>query len=224
MKPYEELGRSTTVDGTRLTLMQRGDDYFVEIDGEVLMSNLAPGSERALSELGCQHLLTAPAPRVLIGGLGMGFTLGAALDILPPTATVVVAEVFHAIVDWNRKFCFEGVEDRLDDPRVEVAMGDIVRLLRNTEARFDAVLLDVDNGPAAFSLESNHRLYDRAGLASIRRAMRPGGMLAVWSCEPARAFLTALSRAGFAAEAHNVRSRGRKGERHTIFCGRLPAA
>jgi spermidine synthase len=158
---------------------------------------------------------------VLIGGLGLGFTLGAALDLLPRAASVVVVEFFETIVDWNRKFGFESASDRLADPRVAVVVADVFDHLREVRQPFDAILLDVDNGPDAWCLASNQRLYDRPGLMRIRQALKPDGLLAVWSAQRSPRFESRLVEAGFAAESETVRSRGHRGERHTIFLGRV---
>ena len=145
--------------------------------------------------------------------------MGAALDRLPRGASVVVVEYFEAIVDWNRKFGFESATDRLADSRVRVEVADVVDYLRGVKQPFDAILLDVDNGPDAWCLASNERLYDHAGLGRIRRALQPGGLLAVWSAGASSVFEKRLAEAGFAARCETVRSRERKGERHTIFLG-----
>jgi spermidine synthase len=159
---------------------------------------------------------------VLIGGLGLGFTLGAALDVLPRGASVVVAEFFEAIVDWNRKFSFESANDRLADPRVVVEVTDVVDYLRDVKRPFDAILLDVDNGPDAWCLGSNRRLYDRPGLLRIQRALRPGGLLAIWAAGVSSGFEKRLAAVGFAARVEAARSRERRGEHHTIYLGRMP--
>ena len=205
----------------RMTLTMHGDDYFIDVDGQGLMSTRAPGSERALAEIAGRELAGADAPRVLIGGLGLGFTLGAALAVFPAGAAVTVVEYFETIVDWNRKFGFESATDRLADPRVTVEIADVVDFLRRVERPFDAILLDVDNGPDAWCLASNDRLYDRAGLLRIRKALTPGGLLAVWSAGASSAFEDRMRAAGFDARSETVRSRGTKGERHTIFTGRM---
>ncbi len=224
MKPCVELARMTTPDGSLLTLRQHLDNYYIEVDGETLMSTCAPGTERALAEVALRGLAGRKAPRVLIGGLGLGFTLGAALDALPRDASVVVAEIFAPIIDWNRKYSFDTVGSRLADPRVIVRQGDIVGILRKASLTHDAILLDVDNGPDAFTLDSNYRLYNAVGLAVLREALRPGGVLAIWSAEPSPVFARRMGRAGFMTETTTVRSRGRKGTTNVIFLGRKPAA
>ena len=219
MKRRELLASTITPDGMRMTLSLHAGDYYIDVDGRALMSTRAPGSEKALADLATQELTDNNHPRVLIGGLGLGFTLGAALDVLPLGASVVVVEFFETIVDWNRKFGFESATDRLADPRVVVEVTDVVDYLREVKQPFDAIVLDVDNGPDAWRLASNERLYDRLGLIRIRRALKPGGLLAVWSATGSSVFENRLAEVGFAARSETVRSRGRRGERHTIFLG-----
>ena len=220
MKRRELLASTTTPDGMRMTLLLHAGDYYIEVDGQGLMSTRAPASEKALADLAAQELTDNSHPLVLIGGLGLGVTLGAALDVLPRGASVVVVEFFETIVDWNRKFGFASTTDRLADPRVVVEVTDVVDYLRRVQQPFDAILLDVDNGPDAMCMASNEQLYDRPGLIRIRRALRPGGVLAVWSAGGSSVFENRLAEVGFAARSEPVRSRGRRGERHTIFLGR----
>lgn len=203
-----------------MTLSLHDGDFDIEVDGQVLMSTRAPGSEKALGDLVARELAGNRHPRVLIGGLGLGFTLGAALDVLPRGASVVVAEFFESIVDWNRKFGFQSATDRLADPRVVVEVTDVFDYLQDVKRSFDAILLDVDNGPDAWCLASNDRLYDRPGLMRIQRALKPGGLLAIWSAEGSSIFENRLAEVGFAARSESVRSREHRGERHTIFLGR----
>ncbi len=222
MKRRELLASTITPDGMKMTLLLHAGDYYIEVDGEVLMSTRAPGSEKALADIAARELAGNSHPRVLIGGLGLGFTLGAALDVLPQGATVVVVEFFETIVDWNRKFGFESATDRLADPRVVVEVTDVVDYLGNVKQPLDAILLDVDNGPDALCLASNNRLYDRPGLIQIQQALKPGGLLAVWSASVSSAFEKRLTEVGFATRSEIVRSRGRGGEHHTIFLGLAP--
>jgi len=221
VKRRELLASTITPDGMRMTLLLHAGDYYIEIDGQPLMSSRAPGSEKALAELAARALTGNSHPRVLIGGLGLGFTLGAALDVLPGGASVVVVEFFETIVDWNHKFGFHSATDRLADPRVIVEVTDVVEYLRDVKRPFDAILLDVDNGPDAWCLASNERLYDRPGLIRIQQALKPGGLLAIWSAEGSSAFEKRLAGVGFAVRSETVRSRGHKGERHTIFLARV---
>jgi len=220
MKRRELLASTITPDGMRMTLSLHAGDYYIEVDGQALMSTRAPGSEKAMADLAARELAGNSHPRLLIGGLGLGFTLAAALDALPRGASVVVVEVFETIVDWNRKFGFHSETDRLADPRVAVEVADVVKYIRNVKRPFDAILLDVDNGPDAWCLASNEQLYDRPGLMRIKRALKPGGLLAVWSAGASPIFERRLAEVGFTARSETVRSRGRKGARHTIFLGR----
>ena len=223
MKRSELLASTITPDGMRMTLSLHAGDYYIEVDGQALMSTRAPGSEKAMAELAARELAGNSHPRVLIGGLGLGFTLGAALDVLPCGASVVVVEFFETIVDWYRKFGFQSETDRLADPRVVVEVADVVDYLRDVKRPFDTILLDVDNGPDAWCLASNVRLYDRPGLMRLQRALKPGGLLAVWSAGGSSVFEKRLAAVGFAARSETVRSRGRRGERRTIFLGRAPS-
>ncbi len=217
MRPFETLAAVSTPEGGRLTLHHRDGDYYINLDGEELMATRAPRSEAALAELGCGHLTAAAGARVLIGGLGLGYTLRAALDVLPRRAQVVVAEIFPDVVTWNRTHLVDLHGRALEDPRVRIYDGDVRSALADPRGRFDAILLDVDNGPAAWCLESNGSLYDRAGLARIRQTLAPGGVLGVWSADRDLAFLKLLHKSGFDARAETVRSRGSRGSKHTIF-------
>ncbi|MDH3628455.1 MAG: MnmC family methyltransferase [Acidobacteriota bacterium] len=219
MKRPELLAETTTPDGMRMTLSLHTGNYYIDVDGQGLMSTRAPGSERAMAEMAAEELKGCDRPRVLIGGLGLGFTLAAALDTFPAASTIVVVEYFETIVDWNRKFGFQSSTDLLADSRVMVAVTDVVDYLREVQQPFDAILLDVDNGPDAWTLASNDRLYNRPGLQQIQRALTPGGVLAVWSAEASPVFESRLAAVGFDARSEPARSNGKKGERHTIFLG-----
>lgn len=221
MRPFETLERVTIPDGGELTLHRRDRDFFINLDGEELMSSRAPRSESALAELGCGHLASSERPRVLIGGLGLGFTLRAALEVLPRKAAVTVAEIFPSVVDWHRRHLAALSGRALGDRRVRVEAEDVWTLLGDREPlTYDAILLDVDNGPAVWCLRGNGRLYQRQGLLRLQRALRPAGVLAVWSANADARFLDRLRRAGFATSAETVRSMGAKGRRHTIFVAR----
>lgn len=221
MKPSELLASTITPEGRLMTLSLQDGVYYIEVGGHTLMSTRSPGTERALADLAVRELASS-SPRVLIGGLGLGFTLGAALDLLPRSATVVVAELFESIVDWNRRFRFESATDRLADPRVVVEVIDLVEYLRQIDDPFDAILLDVDNGPDALSLASNKRLYDRLGLIRLKEVLNPGGILAIWSAAESSAFEKLLTEVGYEARSEPVRSRGSRGQHNTIFLGRVP--
>jgi spermidine synthase len=216
----ELLGRARTPDGSDLTLSRRGNEYFIQADGKDLMSSRMHGSEEALATLACQRARAQAEPCVLIGGLGMGFTARAALDILPRGATVVQSELVPEVVEWNRGPLASLAGRPLEDPRVRVELGDVAVLLRTSQRRFDAIMLDVDNGPRAFTQSGNDALYGNDGLAAARAALKPGGVYAVWSAWDDRKFEHRLRFAGFTVETHRVRGRLKKGgPRHTIFLG-----
>ena len=220
MKPWELLGRTATPEGDTLTLMQRSGEIVILANGRSLMSSRMHGSEEALAAFGCRRARLLSSPAVLVGGLGMGFTLRATLDLLPPTSTVVVSELLDAIVEWNRDTLGPLAGHPLDDPRVDVEVGDVRRTLRRSPGRFDAILLDVDNGPAAFTAPGNAELYSDAGLGAIRAALAPGGVVAVWSAREDRKFEQRLRYGGFTVHVERVRARLKKGgPRHTIFLG-----
>ena len=218
MKPWELLGETRTPDGRLMALTRRGGEYVIHADGKSLMSSRMHGSEEALAAFACRHLEARTEPCVLIGGLGMGFTLRATLDLLPPDASVVVAELVPAVVEWNRGPLGPLAGHPLADPRVRLEVCDVAVTLCSSRDAFDAVLLDVDNGPRAFSARDNSGLYDDRGLAAARRALKADGTLAVWSAWDDRKFEQRLRYGGFEVEVERVRGRLRKGgPRHTIF-------
>ncbi len=223
MKPVETIAESRTQDGRPLVLYHRDGVFQIRVDGMELMSSRAHGSEAALAELTRDALAGVAAPRVLIGGLGMGFTLRAALDCFPPRATLTVAEVFEEVVAWNRGPLAHLAGRPLDDRRVRLRQADVARVL--DEGPFDAVLLDVDNGPQAFTLEANARLYQARGIARLRRSLRDRGVLSLWSAGDEPAFERALGRGGFRVRRVRVPARGRGGgPRHTIYLARKAEA
>lgn len=205
-------------DGALMALTRRDREYIILADGKPLMSSRMHGSEEALATLACKRASTLDDPCVLVGGLGMGFTLRAALNVLPPAATVIVAELVPAVVEWNRGPLAPLAEHPLEDRRVEVFEGDVLDALRRNRARLDAVILDVDNGPAAFTAESNVDLYTNEGIATARAALKDKGTLAVWSAWDDRKFEQRLRYSGFTVEVTRVRARLKKGgPRHTLF-------
>jgi spermidine synthase len=223
VNPLELLGQTTTPDGTDMKLTRRTSEYIILANGKSLMSSRMHGSEEAMAALACRRLRTMERPCVLVGGLGMGFTLRATLDLLQPDARVVVAELVSAVVEWNRGPLGPLAGHPLKDKRVQIDVGDVAVTLSSCPDRFDAVLLDVDNGPAAFTASDNAGLYDDRGLAAIRAALKPGGVLAVWSARADRKFEQRLRYGGFAVEVERVRGRLKKGgPRHTIFLGHKP--
>ena len=225
MKPWELLGRTATPEGDELTLMRRSRELVIFANGKPLMSSRMHGSEEALATLACAQARGLDAPAVLVGGLGMGFTLRATLDALPASAIVTVAELLPAVVDWNRGVLGPLAGEPLRDRRVSVAIGDVSDTLRSHLHAFDVVLLDVDNGPAAFTSPANGALYSDSGLALIRRALKPGGVVAVWSAWEDRRFEQRLRYGQFKVKVERVRARlKRGGPRHTIFLGYTAAA
>ena len=228
MKPFELLGETLAPDGSVLKLVRRGDEYLILTDGAVLMSSRMHGSEEALAGLACAGMRKRRQTRVLIGGLGMGFTLRAALDLVPADATVVVSELVPAVVEWNRGVLGPLAGDPLKDKRVRVETEDVAETLRSAgrsgSGQFDAVMLDVDNGPDAFTAANNARLYDERGVAVVSAALKVGGVLAVWAVREDRKFVERLRTGGFAVEMRRVRGRLEKGgARHILFLGRKSA-
>jgi spermidine synthase len=220
VKPWELLGETRTPDGSLLALTRRDREYVILADGKSLMSSLMHGSEEALATLACQRARMEAQPCVLVGGLGMGFTLRATLDALPPDAMIIVAELVPAVVEWNRGPLGPLAEHPLRDRRVRVEVRDIADTLRSSPGRFDAVVLDVDNGPVAFTESGNAGLYDDRGLARVRAALKRDGVLAVWSAWDDRKFEQRLRYGGFVVEVTRVRGRLKKGgPHHTIFLG-----
>jgi len=226
MNRWDLLGKTTTPSGDEMALMHRPGEHLILAGGKPLMSSRMHGSEEALADVACRRARTLEAPVVVVGGLGMGFTLRATLDVLPPGAQVIVAELVAGVVEWNRGPLGPLADHPLKDHRVQVEVGPVEHLLQSSKARFDAVLLDVDNGPSAFTTLGNEWLYGDAGLAAIRRALRPEGTLAVWSAHEDRRFEQRLKYAGFTVSVQRVRARLKQGgPRHVIFVGELgPAA
>jgi spermidine synthase len=221
MKPFELLGQQRSRDGTILKLVRRGDEYLILANGQNLMSSRMHGSEEALATFACRTAATMKQPTVLIGGLGMGFTLRAALDLLSPDAKVVVAELIPAIVEWNRGPLGPLAGYPLSDSRVQVETDDVAIILSASTSQFDAVLLDVDNGPAAFTDIHNAGLYDESGIAAVFSALKLHGVLAVWSAREDKKFTQRLRDGRFTVEVQPVRGRLKQGgPRHIIYLGK----
>lgn len=220
MIPRTLLGSATIPDTKiELKLYQSGDLFSIKIPGRGdLMNSRVHGSERALAELACARLRGNDRPRILIGGLGMGFTLAAALQTVGPHAEIVVAELVPEVVEWNRTLIGAPAGHPLDDPRSRVYVGDVAELIRREPRGFDAILMDVDNGPEALVRRANDWLYGLDGLVATRAALRPDGVLAVWSAAADRLFSIRLRQARFAVSEHVVRPhRAGKGPRHHIW-------
>ena len=218
MTPRELVGVAEVPGGPPLRLFRRGGDFMIVLDRNELMSTRQRGSEIALGTMTCDRIAGRPAPRVLVGGYGMGFTLRALLPRLGPDARVTVAELVPGIVEWARGPMAELTDGCLDDPRVTLRMGDVGEAIRAQAGAWDAILLDVDNGPDGLTRPANDGLYGPRGLAEARSALRPGGVLAIWSAAPDPAFTRRLGKSGFAVEEAKVRARENgKGATHVIW-------
>lgn len=223
MQPRELLGTAIVPGGERLRLFRRGSDFMIVLERNELMSSRMSGSEDALAVMTCERLGKRTAPHLLIGGYGMGFTLRAALAVLGRDAQVSVAELVPEIIEWARDPMATLAAGCLDDPRVHLLMGDVATPIRHASGQYDAILLDVDNGPDGLSRDENGWLYAPQGLHAAREALRPGGVLAVWSAAPDRGFSRRLVDAGFAVEEVFVRARSNgKGPRHVIWFATRP--
>ena len=207
----------------QLRLMQRGAEFSMRLGQNELMSSRLSGSEEALATLACRRIETVKSPHLLIGGLGMGFTLRAALAVLGSDARIMVAELVPAVIAWARGPMADIFGDSLDDPRASIREADVVDVIRSHDSAFDAILLDVDNGPEGLIRKANDALYDVKGLNAIRRALRPGGVLAVWSSGPNPLFSKRLGAAGFEVNEVAVRATTkRRGARHVIWFATKP--
>jgi len=223
MLPWIELDKATIPgDGGELRLKQRGSEFSIMLGANELMNSRLSGSEEALATLSWERIKGRKRPKVLIGGLGMGFTLRAALAVLPDDAEVVVAELVPAVVAWARGPMAEVFKGCLDDPRVAIFEGDVGEAIRAAKAGFDAILLDVDNGPDGLTRKSNDRLYDYGGINAAKAALRGGGVLAVWSSGPDTSFTRRLKDGGFATEAISTRAGKGRGARHVIWLAVKP--
>jgi spermidine synthase len=225
MNPWKVLGLATIPNnGGELKLSQRGDEFSIRLSGirGELMNSRVHNSEEVLSELGCAHLKDNAHAKVLVGGLGMGFTLAAALKALTPTSQVTVAELIPEVVEWNQGPLGECAGLPINDKRTLVHVGDVAELVDNKPKSFDAILLDVDNGPEGLTHADNNWLYSIKGLEQLYKALRPEGMLAIWSAGPDPLFIIRLKKANFKVSTRTVRARVGKGSRHTIFMAKKP--
>ena len=219
MKPWETLATARTPDGSELILRRHDGEYVIRADGYDLMTSRMHDSEEGMMALACPH--PRPGARVLIGGLGMGYTLRSALELLPPDGEAVVGELIPEVVEWNHGPLGPLAGNPLDDPRASVVMGDVGRTIRRSDAgSYDAILLDVDNGPSAPTQRGNSWLYTQGGLTASHRALRPGGGLAIWALDNERNFERQLRAAGFTPSTHLVTAHGTRGKRHVVFLGK----
>jgi spermidine synthase len=217
VKPWILIGKTAAPDGTPLTLQSCDGEFLLLADGKPLMSSRMHASEDALAILACRRASALAAPRILIGGLGMGFTLRAALDLLQPHATVVVAELVPEVVTWNRGPLGPLAGHPLDDARVRVEETDVAVTLRSNPGTFDAVLLDVDNSSEALVASGNAWLYTDHGVAAVRAALTIDGVLGVWGASEDRRFARRLRQHGFTVDIERVRGRLKRGPRHAVL-------
>ncbi len=221
MIPWQELGRARVPNGD-LVLSRRGDEYAIRLRGAELMNSRMHQSEDQLATRGCAGFGARSGMRVLIGGLGMGFTARAALDVLAPDARVVIAELLPEVIEWNRGPLAHLAGAPLEDPRVEVVQGDVGAIIARSKGAFHAILLDVDNGPDAFTAPGNASLYGVPGLQRARRALAPAGRLGVWSVDDDRAFTGRLRGVGFDVDLHKIPPRAGHGSNHIVWIARSP--
>jgi len=215
--PWSLIDTAPVPGGGELRLLRRGAEFSIRLGHSELMNSRVGGSEEALANLACERIRACQQPQILIGGLGMGFTLRAALAVLGAQARIIVAELVPAVAAWARGPMAEVFGDSLSDPRVRLREADVGELIRHGRSAFDAILLDVDNGPEGLSRAANDSLYDLAGLSAAHAALHPGGVLAVWSSGPDAGFSRRLGRAGFEVEEVAVRANGARGARHVIW-------
>jgi spermidine synthase len=218
--PWVQLDKAEVPGGGELRLMQRGAEFSIMLGQNELMNSRRGGSEESLATAACKRLPPNNAPSILIGGLGMGFTLRAAQAVLGAGARIIVAELVPAVVAWARGPMAQVFGDSLADPRVDIREQDVGQLIRAKPAAYHAIVLDVDNGPEGLSRTANDALYDAKGLRSAYTALRPGGIFAVWSSAPDQKFSRRLRDAGFEVEEVMARAKGKRGARHTIWIAR----
>ncbi|MCC7002592.1 MAG: hypothetical protein IT357_10595 [Gemmatimonadaceae bacterium] len=221
MKPTVRLGEARTPDGTLIELLRHDGAYLIRADGVELMSTRRHLSEDRLAELACVPIRERPRARVLIGGLGLGFTLREAMRHLAADAEIVVAELLEAVIAWNADPAFELSAEAMRDPRVRVVRDDVSNVLRAESGGFDAIMLDTDNGPEAMIMSENARLYAAAGIKTTIAALRPGGVIAYWSVGDDPGFVAALERAGLTIVRHRVRAHATAGPMHTLYVAQL---
>ena len=218
MIPWQRLDSAKIPGGGELRLMRRGTEFAIKLGSNELMNSRLTATEQALATLACDRIKTRKAPKILIGGLGMGFTLRAALVVLGAQAKIEVAELVPAVVAWARGPMAELFGGSLADPRVTICESDVVDLIRGARADYDAILLDVDNGPNGIVRKANDRLYDVNGLAAAHNALKPGGVLAVWSSADDAKFTARLRKGGFEVFENAVRAKGPQGRaQHFIW-------
>ena len=226
MKPLINLAQARTPDGSEITLHSKDTHFFLRVNREPLMATNAPESEMVMARLACKSLQHKPAARILIGGLGFGFTLRQTLELVGKGAEVDVAEIVPEVVAWNREFLSEVNGKLLADPRVKVFVKDVFELIKRAKEKpYDAILMDVDNGASALVLPGNDRLYRTEGLAMLQRALKPGGRVVFWCATAERGFEKQLSRAGFLVQSVPAKAHvNAKREAHTLIVAEVTEA
>jgi spermidine synthase len=217
LKKWNLIDQSLTPEGKTISLHEHDGSYSIRIDSAELMSTRRHASEDRIAELTCAHLKTKRHACVLVGGLGMGFTLRAALAALAPDAVVVTVEILPAVIAWNLNTAFPLASGAMADPRVTILRQDVVEVIRTAAGTFDSIILDIDNGPAAMTATGNARLYTEGGLHLTRTALKPGGCVGFWSAAPNSQFEKLLAHTGFTVEVHRCRSHPNAGPWHTLF-------
>jgi spermidine synthase len=220
MLPWTQLNTAKIPnEGGELTLSQRGDEFSIKISGKrgELMNSRVYNSEKVLSQLGCAHIKPHHDAHILVGGLGMGYTLAAALKAVNADSQVTVAELIPEVVEWNKGSLGNCAGNPLQDPRTQIHIGDVKELLTSRAPTFDAILLDVDNGPKGLTHEDNNWIYSEDGLKDIYDTLQPNGMLAIWSAGPDYLFTVRLKKIGFRVDTRSVQASPKKRSQHTIF-------
>ncbi len=218
MKPWVTVGEAVSPDGTRLELVEHDGEYIIKADDLPLMLTRVHFSEVELARVVCEKL--QPGARVMIGGLGLGYTLRTVLDLLPTEGRAVQVELVPEVIEWNRGPLAKFADHPLDDPRTDLVKGDVAQVIRDAQDEFDAILLDIDNGPCTFADKRNAWLYSADGLQAIRRALKQNGNVAIWSASDEPKFPDRMRTNGFVADSHHVRThKGKGGRRHVIFTG-----
>jgi spermidine synthase len=220
VKKWTLLEQVTTPDGSRLSLAEHDGTYAIRVNGRELMSSRHSFSEERLGVVACQPLRTLKGARVLIGGLGLGFTLRAALSTLASDAQVVVAELLPEVVTWNQNPAYPLSSEALADPRTQVVIGDVARVIEHSEARFDAIMLDADNQTTSMNTAGNTRLYQASGLAAVHRALTPDGIAVYWSAGEEPVFVDRFGKSGFDVEVQRVRRHPSSKASHFLLIGR----
>jgi len=226
MIPYRKLAETKTPEGEPLELFEHDGSYFISSNGQRLMTSVAHGSEEELARIACQPFRAARQPKVLIGGLGMCYTLAAAVETLPQKgATFIVAELTEGILEWNRTYMKDLHPGLLDDPRVVVKLQPVQKLIASAQGEYSAIMLDVDNGPSAFHGEANDSIYSLEGILAAKNALKEGGLLAVWSAYPDVKYTKLLRKAGLDVSVIEVPAahKGRKNRLHTIWIAKKGA-